>query len=132
MLAEVHAAAVALWKADAAVTALVGQRIYDGLAPTGTPFPYLRIGNPTEAESPGVFGVDGFTDTLTVDAFSQYQGNAELYAVITALHGALAAPLLIDGFLAARLRPEFATTLVEDGGVRHASIRYRITSLETP
>lgn len=124
-------AVVARWKADAGVAAIVGERIFDGLAPQGTPMPYIRVGSKTE-NGRHVLGGDGWDDTLTADAFSDYPGDKEVLALVTAMKAALREPLEIAGFGSARLRQEFATTLVEeDGKVRHAPIRYRAYALET-
>lgn len=129
-------AVVERWLGDAGVSAIVDDRIFDGLAPQGTPMPYIRVGSKTEVGQ-HVLGTDGWQDTITADAFTssaypEPASDGPLLALVAAMKAALKAPLTVEGFGSVTLKQEFATTLVEeDGKVRHAPIRYRAYALET-
>lgn len=130
MLWAVQVALVERWTNDEALIALISGRVFDGLAPQGTPFPYVRIGSKTEVPN-STLDRQGWVNTVTADAFSTYQGDKELLALVRAMNAAVKDPLLLDGYGMAYLKPEFTATLVEeDGKVRHAPVRYRIFSLE--
>jgi len=84
---EVLEAVVARLKATGAVTALVGQRIYN--QPPHTPtFPYIEIsvvaGQPWEAQQ--MFGWQGLFD---IDCYSQAPGNVEALQISIAVNNAL-------------------------------------------
>lgn len=115
-------------KANAPLMARVSG-VHDGEAPQGAALPYIVIGGPTEFPS-GVLGPQGFSDTLTVHIWSGYQGRKEALEIAALMDAALVEPLTLEGHTAARLRPEFRTVLVEDDGVRHAPVRYRILTFE--
>lgn len=126
-------AAVARWKADGGVGAIVGDRIFDGRAEPGTVFPYVVVGEPTGEPRP-VMGTAGGNVTLTAHVFSDYAGDKEALQAAAALSAALGTRLTLEGFGAALLREEFSTVLVEyddDRTIRHAPIRYRIVSWPT-
>lgn len=130
-------ALVARWTADTGVSAIVGNRIYDGMAPTGAELPYIRVGSKTEVGM-HVLGHDGWQDTITADAFTssaypEPASDAPLLALVKAMKAALkTGPLTLTGFGSASLKQEFVTTLVEqDGKIRHAPVRYRIYAVET-
>ncbi|MDB4952081.1 MAG: uncharacterized protein JWM27_4730 [Gemmatimonadetes bacterium] len=119
---------------DAGVSALVGQRVFDGLVPTGAALPYVVTGEGT-ATPYGVLGRAGSTDTITLHVWSAYCGSREVLAIVDAIDAALRLPLVIDGHLSARLRQDFATVLVDTTGdttLRHAPVRYRIITSEAP
>lgn len=124
-------AAVARWRADAGVGALIGDRIYDGLAPQGAQLPYVVVGQSTETVLP-TMGTAGGNATLTCAVVSEYDGLKEAMAVVAALSAALAAALTLTGFGAAKLRQEFVETFVdrdtEGPPLRRVPVRYRIVS----
>jgi hypothetical protein len=129
----VQVAAVARWEADAGVEALVGDRIYDGAAPGDTAMPYVVVGSKT-AIPVRLFGSQGTEGTLTVHVFSEAAGDDEVLDVLSALVAALDTPLTIDDHTDARLKLEFAETLLENEGertVRHLPARFRVVTLET-
>lgn len=132
LLWPLQKALVARLKGDPGVSALVGQRVHDGQAPAGTGYPYVVVGESTEVEA-RTMGRSGFTDTVTVHIWSQYDGRKEALQVLTAIGRALAAPLVLDGYGSARLRQEFVTTLLDTDGpvtLRHVPARFRIFALE--
>lgn len=124
-------------KADAGMEALVGDRIFDGMAPEGTEFPYVRVSSKTEVPN-DTFGNEGAEVTITLDIFSKplltlgIDTEMEAVAVLGAQNKALAVPLNVEGYGSVRLKREFATTLLEDNGTtRHIPARYRAVALET-
>jgi hypothetical protein len=132
MLAAVQKAAVARWKADDGLAALIAGRVFDGMAPEGTPYPLIRVGQKTEVPALQSLGAAGWSSTLTAHAFSRALEDSEVLSVVTAMHAALADHLILEGFGAALLKPESTVTLVEENGkMRHANVRYRITAHPT-
>lgn len=126
-------AAVARWKADAGVQAMVSDRIYDGQAPSDAVLPYVVVGESTEVPK-RTMGSAGGDTTLAAHVWSEYRGTKEALAAAAALTAALAAPLTLAGYGAAHLRLEFMETLVDTAGkktLRHVPIRYRIVSWPT-
>lgn len=124
-------------RTDAGVAALIGERIYDGL-PQRSSKPFISIGSKTEVTA-NVFGTDGWENTITTHVFTGAypdgttltQSDDPLLRIVEAMHGAFKEPLVIEGHDTAFLRPEFSTTLEEEGGkVRHAPVRYRILTFE--
>lgn len=124
-------AVAARLKATAAVTALVGTRIYDGLAPPQAALPYVIIGEGTSAPRDAL-GTRGVSETLTCHIFSATPGSrSQAMAILDAMNDALLPALTVTGWGTTRLRPEFTTALVEEDGRRHVPVRYRIFALET-
>lgn len=107
------------------------QGIYDGAAPQGAPMPFVVLGAPTEG-SGNTLDRTGWSDTLTLHVLSDYAGSKEVLELVALMDAALAAPLAMDGHTSTRMRREFLTVLVEDDGVRHAPVRYRILTFEVP
>lgn len=131
-LPPLQRALVERWKSDPGVTALVGDRVFDGEARQGAVRPYLIVGAMTETPR-NTFAARGFEPTVTTHAFSDYAGNQQLYEILAAAGAALAAPLDLDGHTAVLLKREFVTTLMERSGdrvVRHLVMRFRARVLE--
>lgn len=119
------------WSSDPELQALIDGRIFDGLAPSETEYPYVRIEQPTEVPGLRALGSTGWSGTITAGAFSRYEGGAEvLGSVVPAMHAALADPLEVEGYGTVRLKPEFTTLLVEEESIRHAPVRYRATAIQ--
>lgn len=128
------------WMATPAVTGLIGTRMFNGQAPKDAAFPYSRLGEKTEAEAPEVttFERKGWSDTLTVDAFTATHltedppviGDDQAWEIVEALSAAVEEPITVEGYGTVSLRQEFATVLVEPNEVRHAVVRYRGTLVE--
>jgi hypothetical protein len=134
LIRAAQAAAVARWKADAGVDALVGDRIYDGQAPKGAVLPYVVVGEPTQGRAMESMGGAGSEVTLTCHVWSEYEGSSECLNVVTAMTAAVAVPLTLAGYGERRLREEFVTVLVdtsEEVTRRHAPVRYRIAAWPT-
>lgn len=83
----VQAAVVARLRADAAVAALVGARVYDE-PPGATTFPYLSIG-PVLGQPFEAIGVDGWECSVTVDSWSRNVGAAPLRAIMAVVYACL-------------------------------------------
>jgi hypothetical protein len=116
-------------KGDPTVSGLVGGRIFDGMAPPTATMPYIVTGEPTEEER-GTLGRMGYDQTLTVHVWSRYQGRMQALQIITAMNNALRTPLSLGGHTSTGLRQDFTTVLVEDDGVRHGYVRYRLFVME--
>ncbi|WP_226576671.1 DUF3168 domain-containing protein [Acuticoccus sediminis] len=78
---------VRLWKADAGVGALVGDRIYDQ-APANAAFPYVRIDTMQSIDLDVGCGPQ-FEIYVDVHTWSRATGFPETYRIITALRDAL-------------------------------------------
>ena len=131
-LASIQAAVVARLESSVPLMALLaGKGVYDGKAPDEdenhlpTPLPYIVVGESTESPV-GVLGGAGYTDTLTLHIWSDYPGAKQGLDILALLNAALAAPLTIAGHTQARMKFEFVTTLVEEDGLRHVPVRYRV------
>lgn len=135
-LGPLQVALVARLKGDAGVTALVGSRVYDGVAKpdpvTGAAptLPWITVDTLTGVEEGAALGSVGFGHTVTVHAFaSDAQGNKDAFAVAAAFKSALRLPLAIAGHASTRLKVDFETTL-EELGKRHVPVRFRLIALE--
>jgi hypothetical protein len=128
---QVQVAAVSRWEGDAGVEALIGDRIFDGIAPKGTAYPYVSVGAKTAAPV-RLMGDSGTDGTLMAHVYSESPADDEVLAVLSALVAALADPLSIDDHTDARLKLEFAETLTEAEGermIRHLPARFRVVTL---
>lgn len=88
---EFQQAVFALLKADAAVAAAVGTRIYDG-APASAAYPYITFG-PSNSVPDDANCVNGVTETLQIDVWASDQAKVwpckEIVAAVRrALHEA--------------------------------------------
>lgn len=89
---EIQGAIVARLKATAAITALVGTRVYDSV-PAGASFPYITLGEGDET-SDDVDCVDGFEISLDVDVWSRAPGFPEAKRISNEIRNALTDPPL--------------------------------------
>lgn len=128
VLLAVQTALVQRLKGDAALSARV-TGVFDGAAPSGTPHPYIVVGEKTETIG-GVFGRDAADATITAHVWSMHAGDKEGLEIVMLMHGALREPLSLVGYDAAALRPDLTTTLRDPGGARHMVVRYRISAWE--
>jgi Protein of unknown function (DUF3168) len=117
-------AVLAALKADAAVAALVGERVFDQ-APEGTVCPYLALGRcesrPVAADGGGV------EQRMTLTGVSRFAGSEEAKAVAAAVRACLhEAVLEADGVRTATLRANFADVFrAGDGRRTYAVVRLR-------
>ena len=126
------------WRDDAAVSALVGSRIYNRLAPSDAQYPYIRIGEKTEAPGAQTFGRKGWSETLTADVFTATHltedppviGDEQAWEIVTAMGNALDEAVTVEGWGTVYLFQEFATALTEANMVQHAPVRYRAMLIE--
>ena len=129
-LYQLQVAVVARLKGDSGVAALVGAKVFDAAAPDGTAAPWITVDDLTGAEEGGTLEKRGYGHTITVHAFaSDLTGNEAVAAVATAAKSALSTALSISGHVAARLKLDFETVLVEPNK-RHANMRFRTLALE--
>lgn len=84
---ELQGAIVTRLKAVAAVTLLIGTRIYDQV-PNGAAFPYVSFG-PTDELTEDATCIDGFDISLQIDCWSRAVGFPEVKAVSDAVRAAL-------------------------------------------
>lgn len=89
---EIQGAIVARLKATAAVTALVGTRVYDSV-PAGATFPYITLGEGDET-SDDVDCVNGFEISLDIDVWSGSPGFPEAKRISNEIRNALKDPPL--------------------------------------
>jgi hypothetical protein len=122
-------AVLAALKADAAVVALVGGRVFDQ-SPEGTEHPHLVIGRcesrPVAADGGGV------EQRLTLTGVSRFAGSEEAKAVAAAIRACLhEAVLEADGVRTATLRANFADVFrAGDGRRTYAVVRLRAVTEE--
>jgi hypothetical protein len=136
-LYELQVAVVTRLKADAAVIALVGDKVYDtstkhAVDDDENPVspPWLIVDTPTGVEQGSTSTADGFGHTITVRAVaSDRTGNEEVTTLGKAAKTALRPPLTISGFKATRLRLDFETVLPEIDR-RSMPMRFRVSVLE--
>lgn len=112
--------------AFAAVTALVGARIYDH-APQDVVFPYIVVGDTTANE----FDTDtssGADHTVTVHAWSRYRGRKEVKQIQRAIYEALHRhDLAVTGAQTVTCDWQYAENFVDgDGLTRHGVTRFRV------
>ena len=105
------------------------KHVKDGTLPTPR-YPRLVMGEVTEVQRSVMQLAQGWTDTLTVDVWSQYPGRFELQGIVPLVHAAVREPLTVAGFGTVTLRPELTVTLRDPSGLFHAPIRYRFTAWE--
>jgi hypothetical protein len=122
-MAEVIKALVDRLKADAGVGALIGDRIWEGSAPTGTAKPFVTVDNPTESTR-FTLGGTGFSDTVLLHVNSGLDSPIEFATLIPAINAALATSLNLGALGSVRLKYETGTILL-DGSGRTAPLRYR-------
>ena len=84
---ELQGAIVARLKANAAVSALIGQRVYDAV-PDNPAFPYVSFG-PADELSDDVDCVDGFEITMQIDCWSRAVGFPEVKRISDTVRAAL-------------------------------------------
>ncbi|MDX0973537.1 DUF3168 domain-containing protein [Sinorhizobium medicae] len=87
---ELQVAIVSRLKATAAVTALIGQRVYDSVPPDAA-FPYVTVGEGDET-SDDVDCVTGFEIALDVDVWSRAVGFPEAKQISDTVRRALLDP----------------------------------------
>ena len=117
----VHAALVA----DAAVGALIGDRIHDA-PPRNATFPYASFGEARAGDwSTGTEA--GAEHRLTLHVWSRERGKAESWAVIEAIEAVLDdAALALDGHALVNLRFEMAEARRDPDGITwHGVMRFR-------
>jgi hypothetical protein len=118
-------ALVAALLADAALGALVGDRIYDA-APRDVAFPYVRVGRTTVADwSTGTEA--GAEHRLTLDVWSRERGKRQCYEIMEAIEAVLHdAALTLDDHALVNLRLELTETRRDADGITfHAAMRFR-------
>lgn len=84
---ELQVAIAARLKADAAVTTVVGGRVYDSIPPSPT-FPYVSFG-PTDEVTDDTNCTNGFDISVQIDCWSRKFGFLEVKAVSDAIRAAL-------------------------------------------
>lgn len=122
-----QAAIVSALRADAPVTALIGQRVYDRVPPVPT-FPYVTIGDdqvlPDAAEC-----LDGSVEvTATIDVWSRTVGKVEAKQISGAIVSLLNfnASLTLTGYRLVSIEHESSRHLDDpDGLTSHSVVTFR-------
>ena len=101
--------------------------VYDHV-PQDTKYPYVVVGDDTSVP----WDTDDSTGTeatVTIHAWSQYRGRAEVKALLEQIYGALhRQDIAIEDVHVIESVAEFQQTIVEsDGLTRHGIIRFRVT-----
>lgn len=101
-------------------------KVYDAV-PQNAAFPYLTIGDDTAADA-GTKTNQGQEITLTIHAWSQYQGRKEVKELLGKVYDALhEKPLTVPGFSVSMVRFEYSDSFTDaDGKTRHGVARYRV------
>lgn len=122
---ELQKAVVDRLRADSAVTALVGQRVYDKPPPAPV-FPYVSIG-PEDSVPSRADCYDGNEVTLQLDAWSRAVGFGETKRIAEAMRAALDdAPLTLAGHRLVDLYTESTRVLRDpDGETSHVALSVR-------
>jgi hypothetical protein len=110
---------------DATLTSTLGAAVYDNV-PDGSPFPYVAIGDITEAPN-DTMGTTGRDSTVTIHVWSQAAGFKETKQILDRVDALLDrwAPTLA-GWNASDMGQEFIETMRDpDGITRHGVSRYR-------
>ena len=115
---------------DATLTAIVpasriGNHLKDDVA-----FPHIIYG--IEAENAGIKGQTGYVMTLTLDVWSDYRGEKQVWEIVNALNGLLdRAPVSIASGTNAYLHFDSVQVDTEgDGRTRHGTITYSLMVTE--
>lgn len=111
-------------QADAEVGALVGTRIYWGIAPQGATFPYIRLQTISDTRPETLKGYDGSRiPRVQADCFAMTYATARLLA--EEVIAAVATPATVSGIKFGRVKAEGPRDLGEDtasGYVHRASL----------
>lgn len=136
-LRPLYRALMERWKEDAGIAAAVGDSVFEGEAPQGTPRPFIVIATATEVPN-NTLGRRGFENTVTAHGWAEKTATRSAldieFEMLEAMNAALEAPLVLNDQSTAVLHPEFTAHLVErdgDTSLRHVSVRYRASYLRT-
>jgi hypothetical protein len=125
-------AVVAALAADAALAAIIDDRVHDG-PPRNAEFPYVAIGQASLADwSTGTEA--GAEHRLLIDVWSREPGKRQCYEIMDAIEAALHdAALTLDGHTLVNLRFEFADARRDPDGITyHGVVRFRAVTENTP
>ena len=127
--AALQKALIARLRADDALDALVGGRVWDG-EPARREFPYVSVSR-CESRPLGADG-GGAEQTVTLTGQSRFEGLEEARAISAAIRAALhEADLTADGVRASTLRVTFADVFRSADAKRsHAVVRVRAVTEE--
>jgi len=118
----------------AAIQALIGNpaRIYDEPPADGASYPCITIGEDTVSDM-GTKTTDISEHTLTLHAWSRYNGRKEAKQILDAIKATLHHNLLsVTGHTVVEAHFEFAETLLDpDGETWHGVARYRFIVEDT-
>ncbi len=116
--------------ADSALTALVSTRIYDNV-PQGTVYPYVNNMNPTMVPY-DVKEQEGSECTITIDVWSQYEGNKQADSILERIYTLFhRQPLgVIDGRKSFLCLCTLCSLIRQDDvHTQHGVIRFRVLTL---
>jgi len=108
-------AMLACLRADDAVTAFVGDRVFDA-APRNAAFPYIAFG-PARASDWSTGTEDGSEHRITLHAWSRGRGKRECWEIMRAVEAALGGMPALEGHTLINLRVEFTEAQREADGL---------------
>ncbi|MBZ9943440.1 DUF3168 domain-containing protein [Mesorhizobium sp. BR1-1-13] len=118
---DLQGAIIARLRADAGVTALVGQKVYD-VPPASAVEPYISIG-PTSYQEEYTDCVVGGEVFIQIDAWSTQPAQSEMRAIAHAIRAAMRADFTLMDTALVSLE-HWRTDYLVDGTSMHASIRF--------
>lgn len=123
---ELQKAIIAKLRAEAALTAIVAQRIYDQV-PASPTFPYTSLGRKQRLPNDGSCSYRGQEHNIQIDAWSRAVGFPETEAMIGAIYNSLHyATLTLTGFTLSHIAVRSTETLNDpDGLTKHGVVMLR-------
>lgn len=111
---------------DVTLVTTLGAAVYDNV-PTSAAFPYVAIGDDTEAPN-DTMGTTGRDTTLTIHTWSRYVGKKQTKEIQNRIDVLLDRWLpTVTGWNAVQMLQEFRESFLDpDGITRHGVQRYRI------
>lgn len=119
---ELQGAIITRLKANSGVIALVGSKVYD-IPPAGVSMPYISIG-PTNYNAQDADCIYGGEAMIQIDCWSDATVLSEMRSMADAVRRALRGwePALTTNALVTF--DHWRTDYIEDGALKHASVRY--------
>lgn len=126
MLEALQKALLAHLRASAAVTALVGARIYDNV-PEGVQFPFISFGS-VDFTLDDVECVDGRRITTQIDIWSNKLGSIEVKRIVDAVIAQLRIDMTIEDPYAIGVQYLELTRILDDPdpGIRHGVVQVTV------
>lgn len=141
VVAAAHLALITRWKGYAPlVSAMDGEHVFSRDIPPGFVFPdpdkrkWITVGDKTRVPVPSLQSLKGWSLTVATHGWTRGYYDDDQVSEIAHLmtEAATASPLVLEGYGTVVLREELAVVMGDpDVDVRHAPVRYRISTWET-